>query len=113
MALPAALVINKQNAPHLLLRLCLALVFAFAAIDSFIAPSDWVGFLPKVATAIVPATTLLHVFSVYDLGLVVWLLSGWRSRYAGLLCALTLGGIAATNFSLFLISFRDLGLMLA
>jgi len=91
----------------------LATVFSYAAISSFMDPEDWVGYLPQMLTDLVDAKLLLHVFSVYELGLVVWLLSGVYIRYAALLCALTLGGITLSNFGLFVISFRDIGLTFA
>jgi hypothetical protein len=56
---------------------------------------------------------LLKFFAVYELVLAAWLLSGVYVRYAGLLCAATLAGITLSNFSLFAISFRDIGLMFA
>jgi len=103
---------NKNVAP-LMLRLGLATVFVYAAVASFVAPREWVGYLPHVLTAHVQADLLLHFFSVYELLLAAWLLSGVYVRFAGLLCALTLVGIVASNFSLFAISFRDIGLAFA
>lgn len=96
-----------------LLRIALAIVFGYAATSSFFNPDEWVGFLPPFLTNLVDAKLLLHVFSVYELGLVVWLLSGVYMRYAALLCAATLAGIVVSNLNLFAISFRDMGLALA
>lgn len=97
----------------LFLRLGLATVFLYAAISSTLAPNEWVGYLPGLLTDRFPAATVLKVFSVYELLLAVWLLSGIYARYAGLLCAATLAGIVASNFSLLAISFRDIGLIFA
>ncbi len=105
--------LQHKNLVPLLLRLGLATVFGYAAVSSFVSPDDWVGYLPQMLTDLVDAKLVLHVFSVYELGLVVWLLSGVYIRYAALLCALTLGGIVVSNFGLFVISFRDIGLALA
>lgn len=99
--------------PVLFLRLGLATMFLYAAIASTLNPDDWVGYLPKVMTSVVPAEILLRIFSVYELILAAWLLSGVYVRYAALLCALTLGGIVVSNFGLIDISFRDIGLMFA
>ena len=102
--------------PHLsalLLRLGLATVLLYAAIASTLNPDDWVGYLPGFMRDIAPPETLLMGFSVYELALAAWLLSGVQVRYAALLCAATLGGIVASNFSLLAISFRDIGLMFA
>src|SRR5262245_19172312 len=79
----------------LLLRIGLAIVFVYAAVASTLSPDDWVGFLPKFMTALIPGETLLKVFSVFELILAAWLLSGVYVRYAALLCAATLAGIVA------------------
>ena len=102
---------NPQLAA-LLLRLGLAFVFAYAAIESLIHPGDWVGYMPHVATRFISADTLLKVVSVYQLVLVGWLLTGKYIRYAAGLCALTLAGITAANLGVFAITFRDVGLLL-
>jgi len=104
------LLTNKHLAMWLL-RLGLSTVFLYAAISSFVNPEDWVGYLPNVLTEHFSATLLLKFFSAYELGLVVWLLSGVYLRYAGLLCALTLAGIVTSNFHLFAITFRDIALI--
>lgn len=103
---------NRMLTP-LLLRLGLATVFMYAAVSSFLDPNEWVGYLPSFMTDLVKAETLLHFFSVYELALAAWLLSGVYVRWAALLCAATLAGIVVSNFALFAISFRDIGLILA
>jgi uncharacterized membrane protein YphA (DoxX/SURF4 family) len=103
---------NKKLTP-IFLRLGLAIMFLYAAISSFVDPREWVGFLPVILTDRIDAETLLHIFSVYELAIAAWLLSGVYVRYAALLCAVTLAGIVVTNFELFAISFRDTGLMFA
>lgn len=102
-----------MNLTALLLRIGLAGVFIYAAVSSTISPREWVGYLPSLATEYIQAETLLKIFSVYELALAGWLLSGLYVRYAALLCAATLIGISVTNFSLFAISFRDIGLAFA
>jgi hypothetical protein len=61
----------------------------------------------------ISADVLLTGFSVYELLLAGWLLSGVYVRYAALLCAATLAGIVVTNFELFAITFRDIALIFA
>jgi uncharacterized membrane protein YphA (DoxX/SURF4 family) len=96
-----------------LLRAGLALVFLYASINSFLSPQDWVGYFPQFMRDVVPVSILLPVFSVYELALAAWLLSGIYVKYAALLAAATLAGIVVSNFSLLPISFRDMALMLA
>lgn len=104
---------TKQNPTALLLRLALATVFLYAAIASHVSPKEWIGYFPTMLTDHVSSTLLLRLFSVYELFLAAWLLTGFYVRYAALLAAATLFGIVVSNFHLFIISFRDIGLMLA
>lgn len=105
---------QKRTTPTVwLLRGALALVFLYASVNSFLSPQDWVGYFPQVLRDIVPAAILLPIFSVYELALAAWLLSGWYTKYAALLAAATLAGIVVSNFALLPISFRDMALILA
>src|SRR5258706_13404858 len=108
-----AVLASKPNLAPLLLRAGLATVFIYAAVSSTLSPNDWVSYLPHVLRDHFPATALLKVFSLYEVLLAIWLLSGVYVRWAGLLCAATLAGIVVLNFDLFAISFRDIGLALA
>ena len=96
---------------ELLLRAGLAFVFFYAAVSSFLSPGDWVGYFPLFMRQIVPATILLPFFSIVELILGVWLLSGWRVKLAALASALLLAGIVITNPLLLPITFRDIGLV--
>lgn len=96
-----------------LLRIGLAVVFLYAAVSGTLNPREWIGYLPSFAVEHLPAAQLLKFFSIYELALSVWLLSGFYVRYAALLAAVTLLGIVVTNFSLLAISFRDIGLLFA
>ena len=105
--------LQGKQLPLWLLRIGLAVMFLYAAIGSFVAPNEWIGFLPPFVTSLFDAELLLKVFSVVEIALVAWLLSGVYTRYAALLAAAMLIGIAISNFSLFAISFRDIGLAFA
>lgn len=104
---------NSSNLTPLLLRIGLSVIFLYAAASSLKNPQDWVGYLPQFLRATANAQNILHVFSVYEILLAIWLISGRYVRYAGLVCALTLTGIVISNFSLFAISFRDIALVFA
>ncbi len=106
-------ILDKPGLPALLLRLGLALILLYAAVSSFVSPREWVGYLPGVLTDQFSADVLLKIFSVYELLLAGLLLSGVYTRYAALLVAATLFGIVVTNFELFMITFRDMALILA
>ncbi len=102
----------NRNVVSWLLRGALALVFVYASVSSFLSPQDWVGYLPSFLRDIIPGSILLPFFSVLELTLAAWLLSGWMTKYAALMAAAMLAGIVVSNFQLFLITFRDMALML-
>lgn len=93
-----------------LLRLGLAFVFGYAAVSSLQHPLEWTGYLPGFLTQHLSATGLLKVFSIYELLLTAWLLSGKYLRYGAALAALTLAGIVLVTPSQLIITFRDVGL---
>ncbi len=97
----------------LMLRIGLAAVLLYASVSSFITPADWIGYLPHFLTSRVPGTLLLHVFSVYELLLALWLLSGLYIKFAALIAALTFGGIILTNTGLLAVTFRDITMVFA
>jgi uncharacterized membrane protein YphA (DoxX/SURF4 family) len=103
----------NQQLTGLLLRTGLAIIFLYAAVSSFINPQDWVGYLPGMLTDRISSDILLKIFSVYELLLATWLLSGIYVRYAAVACAATLAGIVVFNFELFAITFRDIALIFA
>lgn len=104
---------RQATLPALLLRVGLATVLAYAAISSFASPEDWVGYFPGFMTDLVDSDLLLKLFSMLELSLAVWLLSGWRLELAGLACAVMFSGIVAANLALLEITFRDIGLVFA
>jgi hypothetical protein len=94
----------------LLLRIGLALVFAYAAIDAFREPNAWIGFVPSAATHFVSAKLALDMLSIAQLVLVAALLFNQYIKYAALLSIAFLVGLMVTNPATFLITFRDVGL---
>ncbi len=103
---------NKPNVGILLLRLGLAFSFLYAGTSSLMSPNDWVGYLPAFIPQ-VHRLDLLKLFSVYEIGLGLWLLTGRYVKYAALLAALTLAGVVVVNLSVFSVTFRDVSLIFA
>lgn len=95
----------------LLLRIGLALTFSYAAIASFIEPDAWIGYLPIVLRRIFPAGILLNVFSVVEILLAFWLLSGKKTLYAAAFSALMLLGIIGANIGAMDVLFRDVAIL--
>lgn len=105
--------IDKQKTPPLYLRIGIALTLIYAAIAAFITPDNWIGFIPDFISNIIPATTFLFTYSLFELGLGVWVLSGKKTFYASSLSALTMLGIIVFNTGSFDIIFRDISIFLA
>lgn len=95
------------------LRIGLAFVFLYAAIAAFIEPSVWLGYLPAFVANSSSGLFLLHTFSVIELPLAGWLLSGKKTWWAASVAALMFAGIIVANFASMDIIFRDIGLLLA
>jgi uncharacterized membrane protein YphA (DoxX/SURF4 family) len=103
----------KGTNVSLILRIALAFVFLYASVSSFLSPNDWIGYMPRFMRGIVPDQLLLAGFSVFEIVLSGWLLSGFYVRYAALLAAAMLAGIVVLNPALLPITFRDVGLFIA
>lgn len=103
----------KGSNVSLILRIALASVFLYAAISSFISPNDWIGYMPSFMRGIVPDSLLLGGFSMLEIVLSLWLLSGRNMIDASLVSAALLGGIVVLNPALLPITFRDIGLFIA
>ena len=96
-----------------LLRISIASVFLYAAGAATLHPENWIGFLPAWMSRFAPANLLLPGFSLFEVVLSVWVLSGWKGMYAAVLAAATLFGIIVMNPSLLDITFRDIAIFLA
>jgi|SRR6185369_979041 len=103
---------NNPKTVIILLRLSIASVFLYAAVAATLHPIDWIGYMPPVGK-IVPLKTLLLGFSLYEFALSVWILSGWKGLYSGLLAAVTLVGIIVVNWGDIDILFRDFAIFFA
>lgn len=96
-----------------ILRVALAIPFLFVAIDITLQPEAWIGFVPSFLRNLLPGQLLLGAHSLLDLGLAVWLLSGWRTKYAAAFSAFNLAAIVVVNLTALDVIFRDVGLLLA
>jgi uncharacterized membrane protein YphA (DoxX/SURF4 family) len=95
----------------LLLRVGLAATFLYAAIASFVEPYAWIGYMPAFLQHLFPASLLLNGFSVAEIVLSLWLLSGKFLFYSSLVAALMLAGIILLNFGAMDIVFRDIAIL--
>lgn len=105
--------IKYENLVSFLLRIGLATVFLYAAVASFLDPLSWIGFFPSFLRDMFDANKLLMFFSVFEIALALWLLSGVRTFFAGLAAAATLSGIILGNLGILDIVFRDVAILFA
>jgi hypothetical protein len=98
------------NKASLFIRVGLTFAFLYAAIASFIDPQSWIGFFPLFMKNLVSAQVLLVGFSIFEIILALWLLSGWNIKYSALIAAASLFGIVVFNFGAIDIVFRDVAL---
>ena len=102
---------DRLNLAKLSLRVALTIAFGYAGLGSILHPRDWVGYFPVFINQLPFVNTIFLVFSIGEIGLTLWLLSGFKTKYAAILAALMLIGIVGANFSDLSILFRDLALI--
>jgi len=103
----------RHHFASILLRLGLAFVFLVPAVAGFLAPQNWVGYIPSFMTVFLPANVLLVIFGLYEIILAIFLLFKKEVALPALLATLTLIFITLTNLAQFEVVFRDVGLALA
>lgn len=103
--------LKKYSKP--LLRISLSLLFLYFAFQQFSSPDNWTSFIPSfVLTFGITAKTLVLANAFLELSLGILMLVGLYTRFASLILALHLFGIA---FSIGLnpLGIRDAGLAIA
>lgn len=99
-----------------ILQIGLAFVLLYAGIAALLKPDDWIGFVPHWVTNFGTSRILaLHLHSVAEVVLGVWLLINFKIKWAALLTALDIAAIlvfAGLDSSVFIVTFRDVGLLL-
>ena len=95
------------------LRVGLAIAFIYAGIAAFLNPEAWIGFIPGFARSVIPASILLHIHSVFNVLLGIWLISNKKIFYASILACLAMVAIIVFNYSALDIVFRDIEILFA
>lgn len=103
----------KNSFSFFLVRLGVAVVFLYAAISSFLQPQLWSSFFPLWFQKNLPVTLLLYLFSLYEISLSLLILSGKKTKLAGILASLTLLSIIVVNLRDLDIIFRDIAIFFA
>lgn len=94
-----------------LLRIGIAIAFLYAAIAAFLDPFSWIGFLPTWIDGIIPRGVLLSLFSLYEILLALWLLSGKIPFRAAMVSSVTMTSIIVFNINSLDILFRDIPIL--
>ncbi|MEK6840785.1 MAG: hypothetical protein AABX79_02420 [Nanoarchaeota archaeon] len=104
---------NMRFDASFFLRVGLAFVFIYAAVSGFLDPQSWIGYVPHFIGNDVMRGYFLFANGVVEIFLGLWLLSGKKTFYSGIVSALLLAGIAIANLGSFIVVFRDVGLFFA
>ena len=104
---------HHQKIVLLLLRLSIASVFLYAAMAASLQPDNWIGYLPVFVASLMPLSLALLLFSLFQAGLAIWLLTGWKNIWSASIASVTLLGIIAANIADLNILFRDFAIFFA
>jgi len=104
---------SYQRAAAFFLQGGLAFVLLYAAVSALQEPSAWISYIPAFTTSLIPAALSLILISYFQIILAIWLVSGFYTRYAALVAAALIFGLVLFNLNTLIITFRDIGLVLA
>lgn len=105
--------IQNQKLVTILLRISIASVFLYAAVAATLQPLNWIWYIPQFARDIFPGQYLLWGFSLYQVALSLWILSGKKTFYAASLASFTFIGIIVANLTDINVLFRDFAIFFA
>ena len=104
---------ENKNLPVILLSLGLAFVFVYAGAASLMHPLEWIGYIPGFVGKLVNPDAALKGIAIFEILLGIWLVIGKYRKIAAALSVLLLAGIILADRKEFIITFRDVGLLLA
>lgn len=102
---------NYKKTSSLLLRIGLSAVFIYAAVAAWISPNDWIGYLPAVVADSSSGVLALQLWGGVEVGVALWLLTGKKAVWSGLVAAFLMFGVIVQNITLFDIVFRDAAIL--
>src|SRR3989344_9147581 len=102
---------SKNILISFLLRAGLAIAFFYAGISSFLAPTNWIGFVPNFIGAIISKEIFLMSFSGYQILLGIGLLFDYKTFMLSILSSLTLFLIVSGNIMSLELLFRDVAIL--
>ena len=102
---------SKNILISFLLRAGLAIAFFYAGISSFLAPTNWIGFVPNFIGAIISKEIFLMSFSGYQILLGIGLLFDYKTFMLSILSSVTLFLIVSGNIMSLELLFRDVAIL--
>ncbi len=93
-----------------LLRVGLAFVYGYASIEVYINPINFLKYIPPSVVQIVPLNIFLTLFSIFEILLTLWLLSGKKTEYAAIISAFLMLAIIIPNTEFFSVLFRNVAI---
>ncbi len=104
---------TNSNIAVWFLRVGIAFVFAYASVEIFINPQNFIKYTPQFVLDIVPLNLFLYSFAVAEVVLSVWLLAGWKPEYPSIISVVLIVGIVVCNPEYFQILFRNVAIAFA
>ena len=101
------------NIARWLLRIGLAFVYSYAAIEIKFNPGNFLKYTPGIIETIMPIHWFLVAFSLFEILLSIWLISGKHTKYPALISFLLMAGIIIPNMTYFAVLFRNVAIALA
>ena len=101
---------NKIRIASRLIRFGLAFVYGYASIEMFVDPNTFLRYVPPFIQQILPLDIFLIIYSILEILFTIWLLSGKRMEYAGILSSFLMLAIIIPNLSYFSILFRNVAI---
>lgn len=92
------------------LRIGLAFVFAYASIEIYVNPQNFLKYTPTFVFDLLPPDLFLFVFGGLELLLSIWILTKWKSEYAAVISVILMLGIIVFNMEHFQILFRNVAI---
>jgi uncharacterized membrane protein YphA (DoxX/SURF4 family) len=101
---------KRLNLARLSLRIGLATVFGFAAFEALSAPDVFLTYIPDFITQLIETEKFLPIFGAAEIVLALWLLSGFKTRYAAVVSFFLMAAIVGFNTDYFNILFRNIAI---
>ena len=105
--------IKQINIARWFIRYGLAFVYGYAAVEIYLHPANFLKYVPPTVQSLLPTDLFLLVFGIFEIFLVLWLISGKKTEYAGFISFALMVGIIIPNTEYFNVLFRNVSIALS